>query len=182
MRHSLIILVLSVFFIFGCSEDSSLVNPVSDSNNLELISLQSNSVAKNTTTNDLVFTETIGQKGGKLKFKAEIDGIKVKGDLKVPKNSFEEESIEFVVDLSKIHNSIEFGPDGSEFNKDLKLKVKYENLDLSGVDVNNIKLVHIKSDGSFEIVDDAVIKGDANKGTLEVKAPIDSFSRYYFTT
>ena len=41
-------------------------------------------------------------------------------------------------------------------------------------------MVHIKSDGSYEIVYNAVIKADANKGTLEVKAPISSFSRYIY--
>ena len=180
MRHSLILLVVSLFFIFGCAQDSSLVNPVTDSNNLEMISLQSNSFVKKSNSDQQVFNETIGQSGGKIKFKTEIDGIKVKGELKVPSNSFEENSINFEVDLTDVHNSIEFGPDGMEFNKDLELKIKYENLDLSGIDVNNIKLVHVKSDGTEEIVESAEIRPNVNKGTLEVKTPVKSFSRYVF--
>lgn len=189
MRHSLILAVLLTFFIFGCTENSSLVNPGTESNNLEWISLQSNSLAK-ITGEDLVFTKLIDpEKGGTIKIKVK-DDISIKGKLKVPKNSFDgeastlfkngEASTLFTIQLAPDIFTIDFDPSGLEFDPDLTFSIVYKDVNLDESD-KNIKFGYLHSDGTIQIVEDAKLIIDINNGILGVKnVKIDHFSRYGF--
>ena len=180
MRHSLILLVISLFFIFGCAEDSTLVNPTSGSDDLQLISFQPNSLAKKSKSNDGVFTKKIkSKKGGTVEF--EVEGnISIEGELVVPAKAFSEKKLEFVVDLSGEAGLIDFGPDGKKFDKGLEFSIKYVGIDFSGIDGANLKFAHILADGSLEIIDDAEIVANVEMGYLEANVVIWHFSRYAF--
>jgi len=176
MRHSLLSLVLLTFFIFGCSENSSLVNPVTDSNNLEWISFQSNSLAKK--SEGLVFTKLIDPaKGGNINIKVK-DDISIEGKLKVPENSFEGDPVEFAVDLRGDISTILFTPSNTNYEKSLKFSIKYKGIELDNWD--GIKFAYIDENNNVVIVEDAKVIVNEEKGILEVKANIDHFSRYGF--
>jgi hypothetical protein len=181
MRHYLALLVLlTFFFIFGCSENSSLVNPVTDSNNLEWINFQSNSLAKHST--DLVFTKLIDPaKGGKIKIKVK-DDISIKGELKVPKNSFVSDTgdpVEFAVDLTVL-GTIIFTPSDTDFDPSLTFSIMYKGVELDNWE--GIKFAYIDENNVIvEVVDQAEVIVNEEKGILGVKnVKIDHFSRYGF--
>ena len=181
MRHSLVLLVLLTFFIFGCTENSSLVNPVNDSNNLEWINLQSNSLSKTSLSEeDLLFAKMIDpEKGGTIKIKVKGD-ISIKGKLKVPKKSFDGKPQNFKVQLSPDLFTIDFDPSGYNFDPSVIFTILYEGIKLKKSDID-IKFAYMCEDGTIEIVEDAKIVIDLKKGILGVKnVKISHFSRWGF--
>jgi hypothetical protein len=146
---------------------------------LEWISFQSSSLAKKASDNS-VYTKTIkGEKGGNFKVNQKDDGIKTKVSLKFPKNSFNGKE-EFVIDLSGALGTVEFGPDGFEFNKDLTLKLEYTGIELTGI-TDDVKFGYFNEEtGNIEIIADAKVKVNYDKKQISADAPVSHFSRYGF--
>jgi len=111
------------------------------------------------------------------------DSINVVVNLDVPENSLpssmtlsvamNKDSLDKMVDL-------DFGPDGTVFNKTIYLDITASKLNLSGVNPDSVGIFYWNPDnGSYEAIPCHAINVNLTDGTVEViDAEINHFSRY----
>lgn len=165
----------------GCSDQSSLVGPtqqISQQQGRTFIDLPISSLDKSR----IEASENIdGAKGGKVKIKGEQDGIKFKGELKIPKGAFvgsAEITIKFDGNTTSFDFSIIWEGDNQNFVKPLLFSGKMEGLNLDDVESEDVDFGYF-SNGDFQGVEYKKLKVDTKKGKLEIKeAQLWHFSRY----
>ncbi len=180
MKRFTIIFAILGFLVFGCIEESSIVGPdLQVSQNIEKtwVELPSNlKLSKTETVSKLID----GQAGGKINFKIEFEELKVKGNLKIEKKSFEGEE-ELFITLDDQTTSATFGPSPFEFNKPLLYTVKYTGLDLEGFNPEDFDFYYLSAGGELVKAEYNSLYVNIKKGVLKVtKAKIPHFSRYGF--
>ncbi|MGE5812331.1 MAG: hypothetical protein ACM339_12560, partial [Ignavibacteria bacterium] len=80
--------------------------------------------------------------------------------------------------IDDVNGTISFDPP-SVFSKPAELDLKFEGIDLSGIDLEKVDFVYIRPDGTFEQILCKSINVDIAAKTLEVNdAEINHFSRY----
>lgn len=184
MKKLFILLLVSGFFFFGCSEKSSVVNPVDD-NSRTLIQLPQSS---NSLQKTYEFEEEIkGSHGGSIPFwvnnQRNDDAYSITGILVIPRKAFNGKE-EITINISDENTSVDFGPSPFSFNKDLFFTIIYTGLELFPGDEQNIKFGYLNSNTAegFEEVPYDKLVVNINDGTLAVYgARISHFSRYGFT-
>ena len=196
MKKYFLLLVTAGLVLSGCNSENFLVDPVqSNSNvkqsqqivietgflNLPVMKQTGNSVASNLTDAALIY----GNKGGELEVEGKLGiaksgVVEVHGRLDIPSGAFKG-SKTLYMSADKSSTSVTFGPSGTHFDKYLLLDLKYDGLNLDGVDVSNIKFVYLSSDGIYSIIPNDGIQVDVKEGKIEVLgARIDHFSRFGF--
>ncbi len=191
MKRLFVLLIAAVFVFVGCSDESGLVNPEKPAKNLEWLSMSpaqsaSRGIETSITTTAVFSKEIDGSEGGKIDFDfnfTEYGGqdIKVKGRLNIPKNAFEG-----TMNISMLFNDaspyVNLSPSGYDFNKELKLNLRYKNLNLDGINPGDqIEFAYIDSNGETVVADYQSLQFDLSKGKVKVqKALIPHFSRFGF--
>ncbi len=196
MKRYLLLLVFAGLLLSGCNSENLLVNPVQiNSNskqsqqlvietgflNLPVMKQTGNSVASNLTDAALIY----GNKGGELEVEGKLGIAKsgvvdVHGKLDIPSRAFKGFKT-LAMSADKNSTSVTFGPSGSQFDKSLLLDLKYDGLNLDGVDISTIQFAYLSSDGIYVLVPNDGIQVDVKEGKIEVRgARIDHFSRFGF--
>lgn len=196
MKKYFLLLIIAGLVLSGCNSENLLVDPVqSNSNikqsqqlvietgflNLPVMKQTGNSVSSNLTDAALIY----GNKGGELEVEGKLGiaksgVVEVHGKLDIPKGAFKGlKTISMSADKSS--TSVTFGPSGSHFDKSLLLDLKYDGLNLDGVDITQIKFAYLNTNGEYIVVQNDGIQIDVQEGKIEVHgARIDHFSRFGF--
>lgn len=208
----LIVAFSSIYFIFGCTDTNQLAGPdnampvieqsssISKVNWISLPQPRHKSLQK--TWSEGKFIKLDGGRGNNIHIKLEYEGglfgtVKIDAKIDFKKGSFNKD-FSFYDDTDYLFDdagkklwitllvddettSSTFTPH-LMFDKPVELDLKFEGVDLSGFDLNNLKFVYLP-DGSDEafvpVYSELII--DAEKGKLQVKgALIPHFSRYGF--
>lgn len=194
MKKLLLLLVSMGLFLVGCqNDDNPVVSNVASTQEAIPLVLESGFLdlpemkqTNSNVMNGLTDADLInGKKGGEL----EIDGkmgvsrvgsVEVEGSLEIPGNSFSGTKIIWM-SADRGTTSLTLGPSGSTFSKSLILNLKYDGLNLDGIDVSTIKFAYLGSDGNVYPVQYNSLEVDAKEGSIKVTgAQIDHFSRFGF--
>ncbi len=186
-----ILFIILTIGLFSCGDVVDFSNPVSDQNpnGMRWISLPLLEVQ----TPDGIYFEKVfytvtkainGKIGGELELKNSYKGGPLRNVKFEARLTFEENCFDGVRQISMSiqpeYGSAVFEPHG-EFNKPAIYNVKFEGLDLKGVDPQNIRFVYMAEDGTYEYIAVDKIKVDVNKGLLQViNAQLPHFSRFGF--
>jgi hypothetical protein len=185
MRRSIYLFALLSLFVVGCSEQSSVIAPVNNVSTNEpnwIVSLSSNDLAVNTVHSASVLID--GAKGGSVEIRKDVPGgpfgkIQIDSRLVIRAGSFlGKMTITTNVDDAAFLTT--FGP-SYVFNRPLEYTFMLQGLNLSGVNLTNLRFVYQAADGSIEQCQYSSIDVDVNKGKIKVNsALIPHFSRYGF--
>lgn len=198
MKKIASLIVLSLFFVIGCQENNSILEPtdnetqfalsksrpilVTDSNTLKTVT-DSDDVTSVKTKYSKTFTVD-GQKGGKLSvsyswINANNQKVNLSASLVVPRNAFEGSlTFDMIFDLENY--GVELYPSPFTFKVPVSLNLLYSGIDLTGIDPNTFKFDYL--DGEPAILKYDYINVDVNNKLLEVSgAQIPHFSRYGWT-
>lgn len=184
MKITLTTLLLSALFLLGCADTP--ISPVkNDDHSYQLIKLPKKSGMSVETIFSV--TKTInGDSGGVIKIKETYvaeDGhtVKIDAKLNVKKHSYSGDvTITFTLDDEFAAAS--FAP-AMVFDKPLELSMKFEGIDLEGLDLTtgDYDFVFIDDEGNTEVVGYNAIHVDEAKSKIWVtKAKLYHFSRYGF--
>lgn len=101
--------------------------------------------------------------------------IKLESKLTIPREAYTGElTFDMIFDLENF--ALELYPSPFTFDHPVKLDLKFENIDLSNIDVNNLNFTYLDGDEKMKYKE---VKYDLEKGKLEVKgAELHHFSRY----
>jgi len=173
---AIILLCLSLIFVFGCKETNNLVDQES--------SYEQQSLAKKDKDLDKgIYTtsEKIdGKKGGTVTLKVSMDkssGTKSEVKLDIPKGAFEGTE-DISISIFPDSPVVEFSPHGLIFEKELELDVKLENFWFGEED--QLDFVYL-GENENEPVEYESLSYNYNKNYIKVKkAMIGHFSRYGF--
>lgn len=179
------LLTLSLFMFllfFGCNQESEITSPVN--NSPKLISLPTPSSGLTVETLMTQVMEIHGNTGGNFDIKFDYQGGPF-GQVKIDsKLEFFAGAFVGTADISQTHNTdfaaMTFGP-SMQFSARVVHSLKFEGLDLAGVNPNTLDFVYIDANGNMYPVAYEEIKMNASSGKLEVKnAELSHFSRYGF--
>ena len=185
MKKYISIIALLSFFMIGCSEQTSANSPIDNVNTNEpnwiALPMGSGSNIENQFStsgwiNKGTDSEFIIDKSRPGGFRGEIKTIvKIKFYAgSVSKNSF------MTLTADDLSSLCTFGP-RQTFLKPGELYVKYEGLDLTGINADEIDFVYMNANGVYESIQYGEIKVDIQSGILELKdGKIPHFSRYGF--
>ncbi len=184
MKRFLLFSFLIVGFLhFGCSDNSSLVNPTnSELTNLAVQQTTPTLIKLPVTSLDKrkkVKSKIDGKKGGTVEIEGELqNGVKFEGKLKIPAGAFKGK-MKFTIQLDNEYAGFIFGPDGATFDLPLIFSGEIEGLNLDGVDPDNVQFCFVDSDGNLIPVVYDKIEVNIEDGKLKVeKALLEHFSRY----
>ncbi|HSR18563.1 MAG TPA: hypothetical protein VLM39_10785 [Ignavibacteriaceae bacterium] len=122
-----------------------------------------------------------GYKGGDVlidkQYKSFTGTVKIFARIKFKPGAFTGvKLIKMIID--DVNGTISFNPP-SVFNRPADLDLKFEGIDLSGIDQKKVEFVYINPNGTFEPIIYKSMTVDIPAKTLEVKdAEINHFSRY----
>jgi hypothetical protein len=190
VRRYIYLFTLSALFLVGCSEQSSVVAPVTNAktNEPNWISLPNMNGENGMSVMSMpIFQaskEIDGKTGGKILINEKYLGgplgeVKVKAELEFPKDAFVgSKNITMILDTQ--FGLATFSPH-SYFDKEAIYNAEFIGLDLTGVDPKNVGFVYQAEDGSYEYIDYTKIEVDIKNGKLKVRdAKLPHFSRYGF--
>jgi hypothetical protein len=174
-----------LLFAIGCSERTSLNSPENSVNTNEpnwIASFSSHDLAVNTIHSASVLID--GAKGGDVQIRKSVPGgpfgqIQIDSRLHVHAGSFSGKlKISTYVDDANFLTT--FGP-SYVFNRPLEYTLMLQGLDLSGVNLSNLRFVYQAANGSIQQCQYSSIDVDLSRGKLKVNsAQIPHFSRYGF--
>ncbi len=200
MKTKLLIVLFLGSVFFGCSNEDSLVSPVS---NAEIESLNKLTLIPPPKYDDkgeirivprylkvkkkLAKTYTFnGAEGGKIiqKFTwyTVFDTLKLEAYLTIPAGAYEGDlTFEIVFDPNEI--SMELHPTPFDFDIPVQLDLKYKGISKKiDIDANNLTFEYFNPDGTYEPVEYEEISWDEDERELKVKdAKLHHFSRYGWT-
>ena len=177
MKTTLITLLLSVLVFVGCAEDSSFLTSVDEqinhqSNSPNYIQLPGNEGMS--VENQFSVTEYVTKKnGGELIIDESYYGgphgeVKVIAKFKLFKNTLKNKSTMITMTIDNESGAILFSPP-TIFNKAAELYVKFEGLDLSNVNPEDIEFVDLTPDNNVYPVQYESLVVDVASGTIELK-------------
>ena len=192
MKKLLVSAVLVSLFLFGCSQDANINQPVQQqTQQVQQVSPQKSVIKlpadhKLLTEAQLTIGKRInGEYGGLIMGSKIIPSNNwhfnvMFASLYVPAGAFEgTKYINAIFDNSDA--SIQFTPSPMDFDKPLSLTFSVSGLDFSGINLDNVDFVYITPQGDYEKIEYSYISKDAATGTLTVfNAKIPHFSRFGF--
>ncbi len=193
MKKLLSTAVLLSLFVFGCSQDVGINNPVQQQQQQQVQQVQQQKSVIKLPADHQLLTETQltigkqidGEVGGFIMGAKIIPGGNMRFNvmyaaLYVPAGAFQgTKNINVRFDYSDA--SIDFNPTGTVFDKPLSLTFSVSGLDFSGINLDNVDFVYINNKGEYEKIEYSYISKDAATGTLKVfNAKLNHFSRYGF--
>ena len=187
------LLSLSLVFIFGCSENNPINQPDDEVNSsvTQSVTAEPNwfklpkfiSKGLNKGTGFSVTKMVKANKNTKMSIKDDFEGPngKVKVDIKIDfKKGTVPNDTEITMTFNTENGVLTFSPH-MIFNKDAQLELKYDGLDLDGVEEGDINFLYLAPDGNYEPIDKTKIKIKVKNGELSLKhGKIPHFSRYGF--
>ena len=195
MKKIIIILIAAIFAFGGCENSNSILEPnKAPSNEANLSLTQENPLSEtmsialeDTTFIQLKYSKKLtvdGNKGGKIKLEYKYKSkenklVKLDAVLTIPQNAYQGElTFDMIFDLENY--GVELHPSPFTFDIPVILDLKFSNIDLSGIDLNNFVFDYL--DGESEHLPYDKINFDLEKGDLEILgAQIPHFSRYGWT-
>jgi hypothetical protein len=163
-----------VFFFAGCSVEKDTIGP--DFSQLEKSWLKINT---GLTVEEQISVCKVfnGASGGNFNFNDKPDNIKINGKLVVPANSFSGD-LEICITLDGQTTFITFAPE-YEFTNPLFLDLTFRNVDLRGVNPEELEFYYIDDAGALQPAEYESQVIDIDKGILKItKVKIHHFSRY----
>ncbi len=185
MKKLMLIIALGTLFLFGCQDESSIVEPVDTQiqqpqTGKHWLTFSDNQ--KNSIEELYYLSKWInGTSGGGFYFHGTMSSdVYVAGQLYVPAGAYEGAK-KMGVTLNSETVTADFSPSPTTFEKPVLYSIEYYGVDLSGINPNKVDFYYI--DGNGKLVkakyDNIVI--DVDKGLLAVyKAQLPHFSRYGF--
>lgn len=175
MKTKLTTLFLSTLLLIGCAEDSSFQTPADDqinnnSNSPNYIQLPDNEGIS--VENQFSVTEYVTKKdGGELIIDESYYGgphgeVKVIAKFKLYKNTVKKSSM-ITMTVDNESGAITFSPP-TAFKKAADLYVKFEGLDLSNVDPDDVEFIVHNPDNNVYPVQYESIVVDVSSGTIEL--------------
>lgn len=183
MKNLVLLIVVSIFVLVGCQEESSILEP-----NLETSSSTLNRITRlsdldiDTYKTNYSETHTIdGAVGGVIyvnhKWVNEINRTsRLSAVLEIPAGAFKGElTFDMIFDLDNL--ALELYPSPFTFDKPVKLDLVFKNVDLGDFDPETFTFNYL--DGEFEDMVYESVDYDLDSGTLMVVgAELHHFSRY----
>ena len=193
MKRTLILITLLLAAVWGCSENYSITEPVNQDNEsvTQSVTAEPNwfklpkfvSKGLNKGTGFRVTKMVKANKNTKMSIKDDFEGPngKVKVDIKIDfKKGTVPNDTEITMTFNTENGVLTFSPH-MIFNKDAQLELKYDGLDLDGVEEGDINFLYLAPDGNYEPIDKTKIKIKVKNGELSLKhGKIPHFSRYGF--
>lgn len=187
---SIMMIACLAFNFSGCTTENDLNSPVlfqtenkSEPNFIILPTGTSRSLEKVTKKKMITVAD-----GGEIRLEHDIDlgngeEIEVRIELEVEANSISADAeFELSLDDNALISNVDltFAPHGIVFSQPAKLSIRAKNLDLSGVDPNNVKVYYDNQNtGQWEEISAEEIEVKISKGEIRVKnALLNHFSRY----
>ena len=199
MKRLFFISLFAGLFLFGCSNEDSIVGPVSSDSDNPSFAMSDQSLLGTDGIGTPSFHKK-GKKGGKntgltvtglIKAKKSSsltlngtykDGrkkVKVYASIAYPAGAVDED-VTITMNFDPATQAFSFAP-SMVFNKNAKLTVKLTGLDLKGVNKKDITFIYYCADGSLETVTSSNIGVNIKKGELKVtNLRIRHFSRFGF--
>jgi len=190
MKKILAFIVIGTLFLIGCQEAGNPIAPVSE-NETDLTSFnQPNWITLPKPDNMSIerhFSskkKINGRRGGDVHLKAEYEGgvhgvVKIDARIQFPRKAFS--GIQDITLIIDSENGLTTFYPHMKFNKSAVYDLKFDGLDLSNVDPDNIDFVYQSEDGTIEKVEYDKLKVDIKAGKIEIqKAKLNHFSRYGF--
>jgi len=179
MKKVLLILLITGFGFWGCSENSNLTEPTNVENqrtflkvdNAQISLLKSSEVSK----------VIDGDRGGIvfINLASEDEEFGAMGWLYFPRNSFDGKE-RIVISTNSDVAALDFEPSGLQLDKPAVLTLKFSGLNINSAD--DIDFQYFDEDGNLETVEYRRLIVNADAGwAIVVGAKLNHFSRYGFT-
>lgn len=186
MKYYLLVPVLAIFILAGCSKENSIIGPQSPQTQATNSWIKINHSPSLSVENTYTVSQSIdGNNGGTISlsqvFKDDGNWAKVNAKLNIPKGAFSgTEVISYTVNTDNA--SIEFSPNTLNFEKNLSLDLTFNGVNISGYNDSDLGFVYL--DGSTLVpAKFSYANTDKAKGLLIVlDAQISHFSRYGWST
>lgn len=175
------LLILSAIFLFSCS-NNTVTNP--ESPKKQLLKLPS-ALAKSGGENSFLRSKEVnGEEGDTINFSFPYETVSgktvvISGLLEIPKNAFDYTTT-FTLEVDKEEAVIKFNPSPLFFDKPLKLNLKYEGLNLNGINEEDLDFFYINEEADqLEPIESRIKLFEKEKGELGIiEAEIWHFSRF----
>ena len=179
MKKVVLLVLFLGFSFWGCSENSSVTEPVSVQHQRTILKVDNSQMQLLKRTE--VSKNINGESGGVvfINIASEDEEFGAMGWLYFPRNSFEGEKTISATMLDGLA-ALDFQPSGSVFDKPARLTLKFKGLNINSED--DIDFQYINENGNFETVDYRRLIVNARAGwVIVVGAKLNHFSRYGFT-
>jgi outer membrane protease len=186
MKYYLLIPILAIFVLAGCSKENSIMGPQSSQKQSKVEWIKINHSPSISVENTYTASKSIdGNKGGSISlsqvFKNDGNWALVTATLTIPKGAFSgTHLISYTVNTESA--GIDFSPSPSSFNKNLNLDLMFTGINISGYKASDLNFAYL--DGNT-IVPAKLTYANANiaQGLLVVLgAQISHFSRFGWST
>ncbi|MGE5795489.1 MAG: hypothetical protein ACM34N_01830 [Ignavibacteria bacterium] len=181
IKNYLAAIIIFIMVLSGCTKENPLENSVpAGIEDRTLINLPESS-GDQVEVHFYASNYINGYKGGEVtidrQYWAHGEIVKIFARIKFKPGAFTGiKLIKMMID--DVNGTISFDPP-SVFSKPAELDLKFEGIDLSGIDLEKVDFVYIRPDGTFEQILCKSINVDIAAKTLEVNdAEINHFSRY----
>lgn len=184
MKKLLAAAALLSLFLFGCSQDIGVNQPVQSKATHEIIKLPA--ISSLSSEAIVSVSETIdGTVGGAVYLNQSVAGgpfgqVVFNGELDVPQGAYSGTQ-NIAITFDDQTTAATYTPSPFYFDQPVTLTLELKGLDLTGVDPNTVDFVYIDPTGQIDHVQYSSIQVDLATGTLKVVgAELHHFSRYGF--
>jgi PBP1b-binding outer membrane lipoprotein LpoB len=186
MKYYILIPILAIFILAGCSKQNSVTAPISSQTQSNRQWIKINHTPSLSVENTYSASKSIdGNKGGTVElsqtFRNNGNWALVTAKLTIPKGAFSgTQVISYTVNTETA--GIDFSPNSTSFDKNLSLDLVFTGVDISGYDASKLKFAYL--DGNVIIpAFFTYVNADIAQGLLVVLgAQISHFSRYGWST
>jgi hypothetical protein len=184
MKKLLFAAALVSLFMFGCSQDIGVNQPVQSKSTHEIIKLPAFSSLSSEAV--VSVSESIdGSVGGAVYLNQTVPGgpfgqVVFNGELDVPQGAYTGTQ-NIAITFDDETTAATYTPSPFYFDQPVTLTLELKGLDLTGVDPSTVQFVYIDPAGQIDHVQYSDIQVDIATGTLKViGAELHHFSRYGF--
>ena len=184
MKKLLTFLLISVFLLIGCNQESEITSPVESGSEHQLKLIQLPQSSSGLTLETQTYTQWInGNNGGEFQkwhsYQSTTGTVTQFADLDFLPGAFSDWK-----NISMTFNTggaaMDFGPP-MQFQAVVEYTYKITGVDLTGVNPNTLDFVYIDANGNMYSVEYDSVEMDQNTGMLKVvNAVLPHFSRYGF--
>lgn len=187
MKKMLFLSLLASLILFGCSQESTLVSPVSQSNSpgepnwLGLPEPSQKSLSKSFITGALIEKDADGEIIINEAYKSSTGAnVKVIVKIKFYAGTLNEDTF-ITMGIDDETGVVTFSP-ALEFNKPAELYVRLEGIKFPSINQSKVNFQYLVPDGTYQPVEYQSIVVDVSQGKYELsEGQVPHFSRYGFT-